>query len=270
MMSLSNKNLIIISIFVVIGWALILMTQPILDKFVSTYLNNYLISKYVSGSIVRFIILLLAIFVITKLKLLNFAGLTRKIEFHKSKIFIAPILFILIFLYFLPYENLISYQLLYSFIIYQLFVGFAEEFSMRGILLPVITKLFISSKFAIYWGLIISSLVFAVLHYLSYIGGSQSLESATNQVILAFGIGVYFGSLLLRSNNIIFISLLHAIVNIIGRFEVITYNNNQIPEFDGSTGFSINFIYIITIVLTAIGMYLIRNININNLKEHKN
>jgi uncharacterized protein len=266
-MSLSNKNLIVISITVVIGLVLILMTQPFMDEFVYAFLDNNSISKYFSGIIIRFIILLLAIFVIAKLKLLNFAGLTGKIDYRKSKIFIAPILFLIILVYFLPYDNLISYQLLYSFIIFQLMVGFAEEFSMRGILLPVITKIFINSKNAIYFGLIISSFVFAIIHYLSFISGIQTFESATNQVILAFGIGVYFGSLLLRSNNIILISLLHGFVNIIGRFSDITYNSNQLTEFDGSIGFTINFVYIICLVTTAIGLYLIRNVKKSDLIE---
>ena len=224
MIFLSNKNLIVISMSVIIGFALIIMSQHFFDKFIYFSLANNLISHYISGSIIRFVILFISIIIMIKLKLYYFAGLTEIIDYNKSKIILPPAIILIILLFFLPYDNIISKQLLLSFILFQLLVGFAEEFSMRGILLPLITKYFINTEYAVYYGLFISSFAFAILHYLSFLSGSQSFESSTNQVIFAFGIGVYFGSLLLRNNNLIYLSLIHALVNITGKFKDITFN----------------------------------------------
>jgi membrane protease YdiL (CAAX protease family) len=242
------------------------MIHPLLDKFINIYLIDNLISYYISGSIVRFVIFLLAILAINKLKLKNFVGLTWNLNCYRTRLLIIHFIFFAILLFFVPYKNLLNYKLLSSFILYQLFVGFAEEFSIRGLLLPIIIKLFNQKKYAVYYGLIISSFIFAILHYLSFISGSQNFESATNQAVFAFGVGVYFGSLLLRTNNLILISFFHTTINFIGSFNDITFNSNQISNTVATSNFTINFIYVISSILIAIGLYLMKKVNLNIFK----
>lgn len=261
MKDLTPKIMVMISIALVIGFILILMLIPFFQPYITILLDDTLLSDYLSGIIFRCIILLLSISLLINIELQKFAGLIIQINMNKSKILIIPLLIIGMFLFFLPYDNLISCPIFFSFILYQISIGFAEEFTMRGLLLPLLIKIFHNKKYSIYYGIIISSIVFALLHYLSFFSGSQTFESATNQVVFALGIGMCFGSLMLISNNLIIISLLHSLVNIVGQFNTITNNGCQIPQSENTTVITFNFIYIISTVLIVISVFLLRNVD---------
>ena len=49
-----------------------------------------------------------------------------------------------------------------------------------------------------------------------------------NQVIAAFFFGVFFGSLLLRTNNVFILGIIHGLINFVFQFRAIAKNN--IPE----------------------------------------
>jgi membrane protease YdiL (CAAX protease family) len=255
----STINLILIALGIICGLLFLIRINGFLDSSISSIVSNKQVNYFIFGSFIRCIILILSLFTIFKLKLSNYLGLNLKINIHNSKILIFPSAILIILFVTLPFENVISNQLLISFIIFNLLIGFAEEFSMRGLLFPILTKNFIKNKYSIFIGLIISSIIFGVIHYIGYISGDQTFKSATNQVIFAFGIGMYFGGLLIRGKNIYAISIFHGLINIIGTFDEITSNGFKTLEPDKSGEFTINFIYILTIILSISGVYLLRN-----------
>lgn len=92
----------------------------------------------------------------------------------------------------------------------------------------------------------------------------MSFEIATNQVLMASIFGLILGVIILRTKNLIFVSILHGVLNIglsSGRLRV---ENSQdiddiIQEGMGWANIGINVFLIILLIF--IGLYLIKKVN---------
>ncbi|RME13683.1 MAG: CPBP family intramembrane metalloprotease [Ardenticatenia bacterium] len=99
-----------------------------------------------------------------------------------------------------------------------LFVGIAEEVLFRGYIFTKLTHLFV--KFGHIWskvaGVIVSSLIFATFHIpqrLSVVGMELTLDGLVRQMFPLFFAGILLAWLFLRSQNVLFVGLVHGGMN---------------------------------------------------------
>lgn len=96
---------------------------------------------------------------------------------------------------------------------YCLLVGFFEEILFRGIFFSVLASLFERTKKGFVWTYLISSVAFGAIHLLNVFqsGGAAILQAGYS--ILTGGL---FGFVLIKTKNIIFPAITHAVYNFCG------------------------------------------------------
>ncbi|MBK7935850.1 MAG: CPBP family intramembrane metalloprotease [Lewinellaceae bacterium] len=171
-------------------------------------------AKLVAGSIVRFFILGALVWAIRKLRFESFNGIGKGAGVRNLHALIIPLGFILMGLMsnFQTYLDADKYLLL-LFVLSVFLVGFVEEITFRGLILPLFIKSFSGRKGVLYWSAVLSALMFGSVHFINLFREPGNLVGITSQVFFALSIGVFFAGLLLRTGNIILPALLHGLVN---------------------------------------------------------
>lgn len=85
----------------------------------------------------------------------------------------------------------------------------AEEVIFRGYILNLLRK----ERFSTYRSLIISTLLFSIIHIIN-IFRYEDVWGVLNQIIFAFALGMLLGSMYLLTNNLMFVCVFHFVVNI--------------------------------------------------------
>lgn len=86
-------------------------------------------------------------------------------------------------------------------------VGLSEEILFRGIIFGALRQ-----KHSLIWSIVVSSLVFGLLHLVN-LGSGQSLSATVYQVVNAACLGALFCAILLQTNSLWFPIALHTIWN---------------------------------------------------------
>ena len=103
--------------------------------------------------------------------------------------------------------------------------GMAEEYAFRGLLLSYLIKK-LNPKKSLFKIICLSAIFFALMHMINI--SRYGIIDVINQVIAAFFFGVFFGSLLLRTNNLFILGIIHGLINFVFQFRAVVKNN--IPE----------------------------------------
>jgi membrane protease YdiL (CAAX protease family) len=98
--------------------------------------------------------------------------------------------------------------------VYYIGVGIIEELYVRGFLLNIIEKLFKKSQNAVFWAVVISSLVFGLGHIPAALGSSPFV--IISNVIWTVGLGLYFGAVYKKTGNLWVSIILHSVINFCG------------------------------------------------------
>ncbi|MCJ8341691.1 MAG: CPBP family intramembrane metalloprotease [Cetobacterium sp.] len=158
----------------------------------------------------------------------------KKLKFNQLKWFIPSIIIISImtFIYGITLINNIETLdkskiiLLIIIFISTFLVGFSEEVMFRGILLHSFTN-----KGKIYSGLIVSSILFALLHSVNMFGG-VTFGGMVTQVCTSFLLGIYFAPLAIKLESLIPLIIFHWLWDcILVSSSVLEINLNIIPLF---------------------------------------
>ena len=179
-----------------------------------TYDANY----FVLSGILKFVLFLAVVVLLKKHKFLNLNSIL------KNKIIFGILGFSLIFLSIKYAINIIeiskinvSNLRLYSYFFQCLSTGFFEEFFCRVLVFGIICRYFYQPTMNnLYTEAVFSSLIFAFLHFSNLFDPGYNFVAVLNQVMFAFLLGLMFQSALLKTNNIIFISILHGLINFLG------------------------------------------------------
>ena len=97
-------------------------------------------------------------------------------------------------------------------IIYYIGVSIIEELYVRGLLLNLIEKLFFRRKNCTLLAIIISSVIFGVGHIFGVLG--DSILVIVTKVVWTTAMGIYFGTIYKKTNNLWIPIILHFIINI--------------------------------------------------------
>lgn len=130
-------------------------------------------------------------------------------------------------------------------IIYYIGVAIIEELYVRGLLLNFIEKLFINSKNKTMIAVVSSSVIFGLGHIFGVLG--QPLLTIVAKVIWTVALGLYFGAIYKKVNNLWLPIILHFVINICA-----------LPYcFSTFKGYSDISLYIIVPVYVFLGIYSI-------------
>lgn len=202
------------AIFIAIGFiALLWLEKPLRTWFISHGMEA-LAAKFSAGTMVRLLLCGLSLGLVYRLKLQRFAGFSPKMDVHNLQATMIALAFIALGIVgnFGTYTNA-EPRLLLLFFLSVMCVGLVEEFVFRGLVLPLLIKSFQTHKNALYLSVLSSSLLFGVVHFLNLFQQPDNVLGITSQVFFAVSIGVFFGGLMLRTQNILVPAILHGLVN---------------------------------------------------------
>ncbi len=94
-------------------------------------------------------------------------------------------------------------------------VGFFEEMAFRGCIFPAVLSRLEQKQAGVFWSIIISSAIFGVIHLLNIFNGA-SVGAAFLQVGYSFLIGGMCSVILVKTQNIWYCVILHAVYNFAG------------------------------------------------------
>lgn len=102
----------------------------------------------------------------------------------------------------------------FSYFFQCLTTGFFEEFFCRLLIFGLICNSLKDNNHGNYYKeVLITSLIFGLLHLANLFNPDYDIISIINQIMFAFIIGVIFQCLLIRLKNIVLISVLHGLIN---------------------------------------------------------
>lgn len=145
-----------------------------------------------------------------------------------------------------------SLYLIIIVIIEQIFVGVFEEFLFRGFLLNILLKKFRNKNHKNKMvAIMISSVLFGIVHLLNLFSEPQMLVSTIDQVFYSIFIGVFFAAIYLRTNNIWLVAFYHFLYNIVTELPVIFYKipveaavDQSIPDAVLNIAVSSSFLFV--------------------------
>ncbi len=208
-------------------------------------INIPFISNDVLFILSRFLLTLYIIFIWFKLKKNAF---DYRILYNKKWIILSVLLTLVCFLIITKnVENKILGRY-YLFLIECLSVGFLEELLFRYI---AFDYFFSKSKKYEHTAALVS-LLFALFHISNLFSGS-SIYSVINQIEVAFLFGLMLQFVFLKTNNLILVSTIHALINFIGSNSSV--ENNTIIEHITFHDFIFNQILIVFIYIILMPIY---------------
>ncbi|CCV64727.1 hypothetical protein BN85411500 [Alteracholeplasma palmae J233] len=139
----------------------------------------------------------------------------------------------------------------FRYILFMICVGLFEELLFRGILLNVFIKVFENKENKELKALMVSSLLFGMVHFLNILGGQHYLVTI-GQVIYTISLGLIFGLIYLKSGNLIAAIIAHVMLNIVAMFTVLIYPTTQIAD----VSFMSNLINALISIGISVPMYL--------------
>jgi membrane protease YdiL (CAAX protease family) len=258
------------SLLILVGFLVFLWLEKPLREILINCQINELSAQFISGIFIRSLLIIASLIIITKLNLNKFLGIYPYLKIRNLQAVVIPLGFITIGIIsnFGVYLNT-NLVVLILFSGSVLAIGFVEELIFRGILLPLFIKSFINNKNSLLLSVILSSLLFSCIHLINLISQPDNLVGILSQVFFALSIGVFFGGLMLRTENILVPAILHALINFAfgsGKLKNETHdilNDDILNKIDWSSLVPTT-IFFIFIFLS--GIYMIRKV----YKEYSN
>ena len=230
--------------------------EPLLDSFEFTAQQSDNIARILKNGI----LIVLALTTIYKLRIVKLAGLSTQIKLqHKTLILIPLYLLVLgiVQMYGLDLTSVATIDIALL-VLAMLSVGFVEEFVFRGILQAVFLKKYIHHKNGIYISIFLPAFLFGALHLLNL--DMNNIAASISQAIYAFFIGAAFGAIVLKTNKLVPLALLHGVIDIVFSLHVLTDTNaipGKLPPQDINSAISA---VVIVLPLFIAGLFIIRRI----------
>lgn len=196
------------------GFVALLWFEKPLKGLLLDYNLTELNAKLISGIFVRSILVAISLWIIKKLDFIKYNGLENGIKFTNISALAIPSIFILFGLMsnFQTFVNTNPFVLL-LFLTSVLTIGFIEELIFRGTILPLFINYFREKKRILFISVFFNSSIFGIIHFINIFKEPENILGITHQVFFAISIGVFFGGLMLRTQNIVIPSLFHGLVN---------------------------------------------------------
>ena len=140
-------------------------------------------------------------------------------------------------------------------IIYYIGLAIIEELYVRGLLLNVIEKWFANSKNSKVIAIVLSSVIFGLGHIFGVL--NQSPLVIISKVVWTIGMGMYFGAIYKKTNNLWLPIILHFFTNICA----IPYCFSSMGEYGGYADVSLYMIVPAYLLLGGYSMWIMKEKN---------
>ena len=144
-------------------------------------------------------------------------------------------------------------------------VGFAEEFIFRGIIQAVFLRKFAARKGGILISIFIPALMFGSLHLVNL--DTSNLAASISQAIYAFFIGASFGAILLKTNRLIPLAIMHGIIDIVFTINTLVNDGMMAGELEQQDVMSAIGSTLLVLPLFIAGLLIIRKISKESVIE---
>lgn len=144
-----------------------------------------------------------------------------------------------------------------AFVMVYLSTGLFEEVLFRGLVFPLMIKKWGRKRSGCYMAMILSSMLFGILHLVHYFLGDSSLIATIAQIIYATFIGVFFAACVIRNYSIYPAIMLHGIFDITGSLKEIAVGGGINRYISMSLEEAIICV-IITLPLFVYGIFIVR------------
>lgn len=234
---------------------MVLLLNSLLSYFLRTSIiaEDEYIRYYIIKIIIKILLIGITIFLLSKA--------VNSIPIFKNNAYILPItglLFYFTITSVISQLNGISELNHLLFFLSCLCVATFEELFFRKYLFQKISNKYTGKK--IMFSVIITNIFFGLAHASNFLNSGVIKITVITQIILAFGLGVLFQSLLLKFKNIILIICLHTIVNYLGTYKsklLLISNGDDVFKL-GEFLVSISFSLIIVLILMVLSYFIIR------------
>lgn len=224
-------------------------------------------SDNISRLLKNLVIILLAIFAIKKLKLVELSGLSKHIKLQNKFLILIPLYLVIIGVLSLLGTDLSSISSI-DFIILSLAmlsVGFVEEFIFRGILQPIFLKKYSHRKNGILISIFLPAALFGGLHLFSL--DMSNIAASIGQFVYAFFIGAAFGAILLKTNKIVPLAIIHGLIDIVFTINTLLDDGAIAGELEQQgIGQAIGSMLVV-LPLFIVGLFIIRKISLSSVQE---
>lgn len=257
------KNFLVIFL-VVIFYVLVVSLQ--LESFLSRYDLLKIESEYLEEIIKNVALIVLAVIVIVKLKLTELGGLSKKLSWNSWYLALIP--FYLIIIAVTQVKDL-DFSLTSSFslillLLSTLSIGFSEEFVFRGVLQSLFLKELVKKKgkkSLVFASVLIPAIIFGLLHLLNF--RVDNTASEVSQLIYAIFIGTAFGAILLRTNKLIPLAIIHGLIDFVFNLDELS---SQTQNLETSKSIISAIATVIVVApMFIVGLLIIRKIEVSDI-----
>ena len=193
-----------------IGLFMLIPTESVFEnknisKFKFEYINIFIKMSF---------LFIFCYIIIAKLKLKPIAGLSSKYKWKFKSLNLLPIYLFIAGLLTVSSKDVSQIQPTNLLILLFgcLAVGFGEEFIFRGLLQPLFLKRYIKHPRGMLLGVFIPALFFGLFHLVNLID-RQQVVPVLIQVVFATFIGFFFGVLVLKTNKLLPLAIIHGLIN---------------------------------------------------------
>lgn len=225
------------------------------------------ISDHINRLIKNTLILVLAIVVIKKLKLVELSGLSNRIKWSNKYLILIPFYLVIIGIGSSISADLSQVIMMEAVLLSlaMLSVGFVEEFIFRGIIQAVFLKKFAARKGGILISIFLPALMFGSLHLVNL--DTSNLAASISQVTYAFFIGASFGAILLKTNRLIPLAIIHGLIDIVFSINTLLDDGPMAGELEQQAVMSAIGSTLVVLPLFIAGLMIIRKISIESVLE---
>ena len=257
-MKLQNNNPYIITIITIAVFLGVIKfpLEPLLDSFEFTAQQSDNIARILKNGI----LIVLALLAIYKMRIVKLAGLSTQLKLQHRWLILIPLYLVVLGIFQAAGLDLSSVATIdiALLVLAMLSVGFVEEFIFRGILQAVFLKKYIHRKNGIYISIFIPAFLFGALHLVNL--DTSNIAASVSQAIYAFFIGAAFGAIVLKTNKLVPLAILHGVIDIVFSLYVLRDTNaipGELPPQDLSS--SIGAVVLVLPLFIA-GLFIIRRI----------
>lgn len=240
---------------------------PISGIFTCTVANDQLL-RYLDGIAKALILIVVGHLLIRRNRLSDLAGISFN-RFNYSYLVIAPLLLLSVIFFLNIGTDLNGADPFMAFLLFTkcILLGISEELFFRGIVQSLLLRKLFERGDAVTLSITYSALIFSGMHLSNIIRlGGIPLD----QLIYTFFAGIYLGSLLLLTGQLVPLGILHGMVNFLFAFNDVVPSFQKAPPIADKPVFeqvvSLLLITIFFSPLLLIGIWQMKKINKEDLR----
>lgn len=242
------------------------VTNLPLDKlFLPFFLSQT--SGYIAGAILQSIMTALLVVLSLNFGFARICGLTGIKSWKQCWLYWPLVLFIL-----LQGSNLFDPKMNFDksnpikivfFVIVYLSSGLFEEALIRGTVLGVLLKKWVSRKKGIYLAVIISSLIFGLGHIENYFMQRETLGVCLDQIMYAVFIGVFMAACTLRTKSLWLAMLFHGLFDVVFSLEEITVGWKPTLNYISLPSVLLSIVFFLPFLIY--GLFILRKVKLEDI-----